>query len=130
MKNKIYYSWDQLEKDVNQITKELKFISYTFKNIYGVPRGGLILAVMLSHRLKIPLILTRARISKETLIVDDISDSGKTLKKVIKKGSVVATLWTTPHTKVVPYVYCNVLKKDEWVVFPFETLSSSKLDRK
>jgi len=130
MKNKLFYSWEQLERDVDFLVKQLKFASYTHKNIYGVPRGGLVLAVILSHQLKLPLILTASKISNQTLIIDDISDTGKTLKKIMKKGSTVVTLWTTPHTKVVPDFYANVLKKDEWVVFPFETLETSKRDNK
>jgi hypoxanthine phosphoribosyltransferase len=130
MKNKklVHYGLVQMMEDIGKLEKELKFLNFNFKNIYGVPRGGLIIAVVLSHRLKLPLILSANKISDETLIVDDISDTGKTLKKIAKKNSIVATLWTTPHTKFKPNYYVNVLKKDEWVVFPFETIKSSKRD--
>ena len=46
-------------------------------------QGGLIPAVMLSHRLKIPLV--KGDIGPDTLIVDDICDSGETLDKFVKK---------------------------------------------
>ena len=72
--------------------------------------------------------MSAKRISNETLIVDDISDTGKTLKKLAKKNSITATLWVTPHTKYKPTYFTRVLKKNEWVVFPFETPKSSKYD--
>ena len=125
MKNKkiILYTWSQLLEDIDNLERQLKFTASNYKNIYGVPRGGLIPAIMLSHRLNLPM---TTRISDATLIVDDISDTGKTLKKIASKKNIVVTLWITPHTKFEPFIYCRVLKKDEWVVFPFETLTSSQ----
>ena len=52
------------------------------KNIYAIPRGGLPLAVSLSHRLNLPIIMNETEISPQTLVVDDIFDSGATLKEV------------------------------------------------
>ena len=46
--------------------------------IYGIPRGGLCLAVALSHKLNIEL-LKEPR--NNILIVDDIYDSGETLHR-------------------------------------------------
>jgi hypoxanthine phosphoribosyltransferase len=133
MKNnkiKVFYTWEELISDVDKIEKEVRFLKFDFKNIYGVPRGGLIPAVILSHRLDLPMIYSAAKISDDTLIVDDISDTGETLKKIVKKNSIVATLWTTPLAKIEPNIYCKVKKPEEWIVFPFETLQSSKLDNK
>ena len=129
-KKTIMYSWEQFFKDMDLLEKEIKFLNFNIKNIYGVPRGGLIPAVILSHRLNLPMIYSASKISDQTLIVDDISDTGKTLLKIKKNNNIIVTLWTTPHTKVEPYFYCSVLKKNEWVVFPFETLQSSKRDNK
>ena len=47
-------------------------------SIYGIARGGLVLAVLLSHRLQLPIV-EKDGINLRTLIVDDISDSGETL---------------------------------------------------
>ena len=44
--------------------------------IYGVPRGGLCLAVALSHKLDIQLIESPC---KNSLIVDDVFETGITL---------------------------------------------------
>lgn len=129
-KKTVLYSWDEFLKDIDTLEKEAKLLDFNFKNIYGVPRGGLIIAVILSHRLNLSVILQPTKISESTLIVDDISDTGKTLKKIASKKNIVMTLFVTPHTKFEPHFACKVLKADQWVVFPFETLKSSRKDNK
>jgi len=69
-----YFTWDEFDKSVEHIAKKCK--SFNFSGIYGVPRGGLCLAVALSHKLKINLI---SQPKKNSLIVDDIYDTGFTL---------------------------------------------------
>ena len=49
-----YYTWGEFDKSVEYIANKCKFLK--FSGIYGVPRGGLCLAVALSHKLKINLI--------------------------------------------------------------------------
>ena len=50
----IYFTWSEFDKSVEQIANKCRFKE--FSGIYGVPRGGLCLAVALSHKLKIKLI--------------------------------------------------------------------------
>ena len=49
-----YFTWTEFDKSVEQIANKCRFKA--FSGIYGVPRGGLCLAVALSHKLKIELI--------------------------------------------------------------------------
>ena len=49
-----YFTWSEFDKSVEQIANKCRFKE--FSGIYGVPRGGLCLAVALSHKLKIELI--------------------------------------------------------------------------
>ena len=125
---KIKYEWNQLENDCIDLAKKLKYNKIAIKDIYGVPRGGLIPAVILSHILNLKIINHQDLITKETLIVDDISDSGETLAKINKLSSPTVTLWKDKETKFRPLFCCRVKTKDEWVIFPFETLKSSKKD--
>ena len=48
------------------------------RSVAGVPRGGLILAVLLSHQLGIPLVYVEEA-TPSTLLVDDLADTGETL---------------------------------------------------
>ena len=72
------YSWSDVHKLIDGMADVAKKKEIT--NIYGIPRGGLIVAVMLSHKLNLPLITDKGLISKNTLIVDDIEDSSNTMK--------------------------------------------------
>ena len=71
-----YFTWSAFDKSVEQIANKCKFKE--FSGIYGVPRGGLCLAVALSHKLEIDLI---SKPIKNALIVDDVYETGLTLTK-------------------------------------------------
>ena len=75
-------TWDTIDNLITIIAREIISESPNIYNIYGIPRGGLIPAVLLSHKLGIPV---TQEVKNYSLIVDDISDSGNTLKKVIDK---------------------------------------------
>ena len=114
-KNIEKYTWEEFDKDVKKIVKWLK--NKKFSNIYGVPRGGLPLAVKLSNILKKPLVIDEKKISKETLIVDDISDTGETLAKF--KGHLIVTLFYHKQTKTLPDFWIRE-KTCDWIIFPWE----------
>ena len=128
------YTWNGFDKDVIKLTAKLQtFVdSKLIKNIYGIPRGGLVVAVALSHLLNIPLVLEKRLISRKTLIVDDISDSGKTFEKIIKNKKYFGTLalYSTPWTRHIPTYYVRSKKQNNWIVFPWETIKTSKYDNK
>ena len=69
-----YFTWREFDKSVEHIANKCCFKK--FSGIYGVPRGGLCLAVALSHKLKIELI---SEPLKNSLIVDDVYETGLTL---------------------------------------------------
>ena len=53
---KEYITWNKIEKAIDVIDEKIpKELKNQVRGIYGIPRGGLIPAVMLSHRLKIPI---------------------------------------------------------------------------
>jgi hypoxanthine phosphoribosyltransferase len=121
----IIYSWLSFEKDCAKILRFLP--KREIKNIFGIPRGGLILAVRLSHLLskadhKVLLISRDEEIEPGTLIVDDISDSGKTLLEYSSqhRTNLFITLWICDQTKFTPSLFLRMKKKDDWVVFPWE----------
>ena len=74
------------EKFVDACEHIAKTIEKDYKdkidNIFGIPRGGLIPAVYLSHALDLPMVAEVK--DARTLVVDDIADEGKTLKKFNK----------------------------------------------
>lgn len=123
----IHYTWECYLNDIDKIAFFCKEDS--IKTIYGVPRGGLIMAVILSHKLNKKLILDKDKINRYTLVVDDINDTGMTLKKLLrgKRCFRVWTLWKQGDSRFTDSFSIN-FAKGEWIVFPFETNESSKKD--
>lgn len=111
-----YYSWKEFEKDIPKIVKLIKKKKLKFDNIYGIPRGGLCLAVCLSHYLGVPL---ADKIKSNTLIVDDVSDTGETLLKYRKFNNPTVAVFCCPKTKFIPDVWIRQ-KGNKWIVFPWE----------
>lgn len=115
--NKIYLSWEDFGIMVDNLVKKIKKSRLKFDGVYGIPRGGLIIAVCLAHKLNIPLLYVTP--SPDDLVVDDISDTGKTLYSYDYKKT--ACLFTTPWTKTEPDFWVGEkLKKKDWIVFPWE----------
>ena len=77
MKNKVYLSWKWVDDQLNNIGDRLEGIDLEF--VSGIPRGGLIPAVMMSHGFGIKYIsyssakLLPADLRAKTLVVDDIA---------------------------------------------------------
>ena len=125
-KNKMIrkFTWIEFDKSVEHIANKCKLLD--FSGIYGIPRGGLCLAVALSHKLKINLI---SEPLKNSLIVDDIYETGITLNTFkdiqgamffVLFSKVKPTWWNTVH----------ISEKQEWIIFPWENHENYNIDRK
>ena len=118
-----YFTWNDFDKSVDYIANKCKFLE--FSGIYGVPRGGLCLAVALSHKLKINLI---SEPIKNSLIVDDVYETGYTLNTF---KDIEGTMFFVLFSKINPTWWNTVFKskKSEWIVFPWENTLYSQNDR-
>ena len=120
---KISVSWWDINDLVKDLAGKIPFEVPLADSIYGIPRGGLIPAVMLSHLTGLPLVQT---IGENTLVVDDMTDSGVTMSKM--PGQWTATLFHKPHTSTfTPNVYSKLHEGDEWLVFPWEKSSAPEI---
>ena len=121
------YTWEEFEKDCKKIAAWAK--SRHVKNIYGIPRGGLVAGVKLSHLLDIPLVLNRDDITRDTLILDDIIDEGNTIERLlasIGEHHHVASIFYNKAAKHAPHFF--VREKKCLVIFPWETEKTSTYD--
>ena len=118
--NKIRISWSQYGRDISYLIRGIKKSKIKFKNVYGIPRGGLPLATVISHKFKVPIVLDKKKITKKTLVVDDISDKGSTFKKYKKYQTVC--LYKTKWSISEPLTWSRSIKRrmSDWVVFPYE----------
>lgn len=144
--DKVYLTWWQVDRAIFSLADKLR--EYKPDVIVGIARGGLIPAVRLSHILgdvelriidvkfytdinehtempKIVIPIHGDLKDKRVVIVDDVSDTGKTLQVVINEvkrlGASeirVACLAMKPWTSVEPDFY--VFRTDKWIVFPWE----------
>jgi len=130
--------WSYIEYQVNKICRDIDNAKYDV--VVGISRGGLIPAVMISHKLKLPLLtmtvtlrdnLARVQSLKikkgeKALVVDDINDSGNTL-------TMISEFFKTRHIQASYAVLQNKLSSnfsvdywgalqdnDNWINFPWE----------
>ncbi|MBU0924153.1 hypothetical protein KKG81_04655 [bacterium] len=117
-KEKYFLGWTDIERCIYRIVDWYRFNKIEAKNIYGIPRGGLIPAVMLSHKLNLPLIFDEEQIDKETIVIDDIEDGGMTMG-FIHLGYKVVLYSKLEKDSSCDY-YSEPIGKHKWVVFSWE----------
>ena len=134
MKEKVFMSWKWVDDQIDELAKRLD--STELEYISGIPRGGLIPAIMLSHKLNVPYlpfdsvkkyciqnpIVKNHRI----LLVDDICDSGVTMKDYADQF-ITATLCMRYISETIPEYYGEKIEDDRWLVFPWEKNNSKPL---
>ena len=124
---KIILSWRDIENVIDKVVKKIDNLEKKPFYIYGVPRGGLIPATWISHKTGIKYQqINSAQISKmadlsHILIIDDICDSGKTVKEIRENYPKVkvACLYHKETASETPDIYGEIVG-DEWLVFPWE----------
>ena len=148
MSNKLWYSWEEMRRDVNVLCREIVLDKFDPEVIVGISRGGLVPGVMMSHWFAKPFkpVVAATRdfpewqeylprpTDKRVLIVDDICDSAETLKRIaehIKFRSKsleecdvrFATLWWNSENNYEPHYHAQEMMKDStntWIHFPHE----------
>lgn len=141
-----YITWDEIHHNCNKIVEQVKH--HNISSIIGLGRGGLIPATIIANALDVQKVYNIGAFSykniirQETLmvyqyvpkdialgndtvlIVDDLVDSGKTIKELADNFTLckfrTATLYVKPKTIYYPDYYASEVSNDEWLVFPWE----------
>lgn len=124
--------WKQVDEFIEYTCERIDVLGKSFTGVYGMPRGGLTLAVMVSHALGIPMLMAPC---KNCLIIDDIVDSGAALQKKHSEGYFIASMFYSEETASFEPDIWMFQKRGEWVVFPWEykrkaELASAESDQK
>jgi len=125
-------TWKEVDNAVGFFVDMYNTQNLDCELILGIPRGGLVLATMLSYRLNLPLLIDcygpTTSWSSKILVVDDIADTGKTLETVNKNlpNSTIFTMHYHRQSIVKPYAWLHE-KADEWIVYPWEGSYSSSI---
>ena len=121
---KEFISWGVVDECVTEIAFHIKDKDIEFEGVYGIPRGGIIPAVMLSHKLDIPYLGNLNNLyGKEFIIIDDITDTGTTLERYkrldVCNGAYFVTIHEHKDSTVKPN-FSVIDKEDKWIVYPWE----------
>lgn len=117
-------SWHNFDQTVERIAK--RYGERRFSGIHGIPRGGLVLAVALSHRLDLPLL---PEPQPRCLVVDDVFETGRTLAPYRELAGVELVVWIS---KAEPEWWraVEVASSAEWIVFPWENSARAEADER
>tara|TARA_B000000460_G_C21379076_1_gene333039 strand:- start:210 stop:683 length:474 start_codon:yes stop_codon:yes gene_type:complete len=137
---KIWYSWEEMRRDVNVLARTIVLDKFDPQVIVGVSRGGLTPGVMLSHWFHKPFKPVKAALrdfkawedylprpsDERVLIVDDVCDSGETFQRMSsyikgpRKNQPIespvdvrfASLWWNNEIEFEPHYYVQECAKD------------------
>ena len=115
-------SWAEFDQAVIHIAASCA--DQRFCGIHGIPRGGLVLAVALSHRLALPLLPAP---QAGCLVVDDVYETGRTLEPHRQLADARLVVWVS---KVEPQWWqaVEVTHASDWSVFPWEHPAAAAAD--
>lgn len=143
MTTKFCISWQEFHSDTKQLVEKIKAAG-TFNRIVAVSRGGLIPAGIIAYELnirncetinmssyeadgtrrpddKIELRANLDNIDSQTLIIDDLSDTGRTYK--ILRGLFPQAKFVTVYSKAAGVSEVDIyarLMPDQWIEFPWD----------
>lgn len=118
MNNKEKITYDCYKVAIAEIARQIKEKKRCYKSIYPIPRGGYFTAIELSRLLNTPIECDKANIDHTTLVVDDICDSGKTIKEFNGYDTAVAFVKERSLNKV--SFFGGIVPENDWLVFPDE----------
>ena len=108
----VVLSWNDVRETARTVSKRHQGKGWA--NVYGVPRGGCLPAFMVAQDLQLPM---ATEVGPDTLVVDDLIDSGKTASKYTPTQ--FDCLYRKPYS---PKTYsAGATSIDGWIVFPWET---------
>jgi len=127
-------NWTDYITKIYELATAIQRSKIKFDYVYGIPRGGLIPATILSHELNIKMLddlIPMEYENRNILLVDDVCDSGKVLSQYIDEIGInrvdckwkpkcvkTAVIYQHEKSEFIPdfFVTVNAI----WVKFPYE----------
>ncbi len=131
-----YVSWSEIDLLIQQLYYLVLKSKKKFSSITTLSRGGLVPSRLLADHLGIEKIFVDEKVvSADSLVVDDIFDSGKTFDNIVSKSEdssklLYATLFARRGKKLPSQlIYGQETDNDGYVVFPWDKIEfkTSKL---
>ena len=139
-------SWDQLHRDARALAWRLEDIQKKidgWSQIVAVTRGGMVPAMIVARELDVRVVdsisvqsyshktqsepkVIKDKVvvdSNQTLIIDDLVDTGRTMALVRKlfPSAHFATVYAKPMGKPFVGTYITEVSQDTWIYFPWDT---------
>ncbi len=114
-----HFTYGHCQKACYGMARVIESGKRKYKNVYGIPRGGCVPAVMMARSLDLPLV-NEPTSPEETLIVDDVVDSGATLEEYVKGGYDTFCLVYKSKTSSNKPTY-HIMDSQDWIVFDWES---------
>ncbi|MDY6778847.1 MAG: phosphoribosyltransferase family protein [Candidatus Nanohaloarchaea archaeon] len=146
--HKAYFSYSAIEDELDSLKHQLDHEDYQPDAVISINRGGNLVGMEMSHHYNVPLGIIDIdhysdqeqqeqvsigesmleKVEGDVLLVDDIADTGKTLKEAEKlledKERIDSIRSATLHCKTdthhQPDLYSTAIEPDTWVVYPWE----------
>ena len=122
---KVYLTWDDVYELLDKLHKQ---VGDKANMVTGIPRGGIILAVLYSHRFNVEYFDNISNHYPHLLVIDDIADTGKTFKKYHDELSV--PMYASLHYKKQSIFKPNYFVQEvgpEWIVYPWENKNAKSI---
>jgi xanthine phosphoribosyltransferase len=140
-------SWDQFHRDARALAWRLAGVNGNWRAIVCITRGGLVPAAIISRELGIRLIETVCVASyheyveqgeldvlkevspsllesegRDVLIVDDLTDTGKTaaIVRAMMPQAHFATVYAKPKGRPLVDTFVTEVSQDTWIYFPWD----------
>ena len=84
-------------------------------SVYGIPTGGCFVALMVSRRLDLPML---DFVGMTSLVVDDLIDSGDTMRPYVQRGHHGDALFRKAHSP--EFLSPSATLVSGWIQFPWE----------
>lgn len=118
MDNKIKISYYDYIKACVSLADAVINSGKSYSSVYPIPRGGYFTAIELSKHLDLPIVYDKEHITENTLVVDDITDSGKALAAFSNNDTAVA--FCKHRSMSFSTFVGQEIADSAWLVFPDE----------
>jgi len=118
--DKIALSWKGLGMLCDELRNELtiEVARRGLRTVFGIPVGGWFVAREIVRTLEA---LDSSPDVSRTVIVDDIVDSGETIRPYVEKGFLTAALYVKEGAAIKPDIFLRTVARGKWIVFPWES---------
>ena len=138
-----FVTWDDVQSHCRSLAQKILAMDKPFKKMLVITRGGMFPAGILARELEIrqienicidtydlqkiktPTLLKApsAEFCRDVLIVDDLADTGTTLKMVrgMTEDSLIVTIFAKPAGESLVDLFHGQVEQDVWVRFPWDT---------